>query len=218
MTLITELWQTSRWAQRVSKAPERVFDTIRFHLIDAPGLGACTTGLLKPRIAIDRTLWWKLRDDERRAVLHHEEAHRQRRDPFTLLVLKSCAALAIPKQAQKLVRLWQAAAEAECDRHAADATGSSDSVASALLVIARYQRETPLVRLPLRASAGGSELEGRVRTLLADISPQRPANLACDALAVALMGFALSIVVCLGAGDLIHHGAETVLGLVVDHH
>lgn len=218
MALVTGVWQTSRWARRVSSAPEEVLDTIRFHLIDAPGLGACTTGLFKPRIAVDRTLWRKLSDDERRAVLHHEEAHRQRRDPLTLFVLKLCAALTIPSHAMKLVRLWQTAAETECDRHAARVTRSSDSVASALLVIAHYHREAPHVSLPIRASAAGSELEGRVRTLLADIPSPRPANLACDALAVALIGFAASIVVCLGAGDLIHHGAETVLGLLVDHH
>jgi Zn-dependent protease with chaperone function len=218
VALVMDAWQTSRWARRVSNAPERVFDSIRFHLIDAPGLGACTTGLLRPRIAVDRALWRKLSNDERRAVLHHEEAHRRRRDPLTLFVLELCAALAIPTQVMKLVRLWQADAETECDRHAADVTCSSDSVASALLVIAHYHQQTPLVRLPIRASAAGSELEGRVRTLLADIPSSRPANLACDALAVALIGFAASIVFCLGASDLIHHGAETVLGLLVDHH
>jgi Zn-dependent protease with chaperone function len=216
--IVANVWQTSRWAWQISKAPERVFDTIHFHLIDAPGLGACTTGLLRPRIAVDRTLWRKLSNDQRRAVLRHEAAHRQRRDPLTLFVLQICAALAIPTQAVKLIRRWQMDTETECDRHAADVMGSPDPVVSALLVIARHHRETRLITLPIGASAAGSELEGRVRTLLADTPSPRSANLACDALAVMLSGVAASTVVSLVAGDLIHHAAETALGLFVDHH
>jgi Zn-dependent protease with chaperone function len=215
--IVANVWQTSRWARQISKAPKRVLDNIPFHLIDAPGLGACTTGLLKPRIAVDRGLWGKLRDDERRAVLLHEEAHRQRRDPLTFFVLKLCAALAIP-QAAKLIRHWQVDTEMECDRHAASVMGSPDSVASALLVIAQHHRDTRLITLPMGASAAGSAFEARVRTLLAGNPSPRSANLACDALAVVLFGCAASIVVSVAAGDLIHHAAETVLGLFVAHH
>lgn len=216
--LATNVWRTERWAWRVSKAPERVYDAIRFHLIDAPGLGACTTGVLRPRIAVDKTLWTRLKDDERRAVLHHEDAHRQRRDPLTLFVLEACSALAVVPQMAKLVRLWQVDTETECDRHAADVTRSADSVASALLTIERYHGETPLVRLPIGASAAGTELEGRVRTLLADEPSPRRANLASDVLAVGLIGLAVAVAFTLSGGELIHHGAETVLGVFVHHH
>jgi Zn-dependent protease with chaperone function len=216
--LARNVWQTKRWIRRVSKTPHRVFDDIRFHVIDAPGLGACTTGFLSPRIAVDDTLWRRLSADERRAVLHHEEAHRQRRDPLTLLVLEICSAL-VPTRAKKLVQLWQKDAETECDRHAAEVTRSADSVAAALLAIARYQRETPRVGLPLGASAAGSELEGRVRVLLADnATPGRAANLGCDFFRVTLIGSAISVVVTLTTDDWVHHAAETLLGLFVGHH
>ncbi|HEY8944144.1 MAG TPA: M56 family metallopeptidase [Polyangiaceae bacterium] len=216
--LVTNVWVTERWAWRVSKAPERVFDTIRFHLVDAPGLGACTTGLFRQRIAIDETLWHRLNDDERGAVLHHEDAHRQRRDPLTLLVLRACSAFSVLPRTAKLVRLWQMDTETECDRHAADATRSADSVAAALLSIERYHREMPLVSPPIGANAGGSELEERVRALLADNPCPQRANLASDVFGVALIGFVVAVATMLVAGDLIHHGAETALGLFLHHH
>jgi Zn-dependent protease with chaperone function len=214
--LCTSAWQTSRWAYRLSKQPTQALGNVSFRLVDAPGLGACTTGLLRPLIAVDRGLWSALNEEERQAVLHHEDAHRQRLDPLTLFVLKACASLAAMPGADAVLRHWQAKVEEECDRHAAEVIGSPECVASALLAIERYRRTQPLGPLLLQASAGGGSLEMRVRTLLAD-SPSRRANLASDCLSVSLAGIALAIFLALVSGDLVHHGAETLLGLFVHH-
>src|SRR5687768_3119703 len=87
--LLGSLWQTQRWARGIARLPERTFDAVRFRLIDAPGFGAGTVGLFRPLIVVDRGLWRALNDDERRAVLNHEDAHRKRLDPLSLFVLRA---------------------------------------------------------------------------------------------------------------------------------
>jgi Zn-dependent protease with chaperone function len=216
--LLSSLWQTERWARRVARAPVQVLDTVRFRLIDAPGLGAFTTGLFRPLIAVDTGLWCQLSDEERRAVLHHEEAHRMRLDPLTFSVLKACSALTVVPGTAELLRKWQAKAEDECDRHAAQNVAAPEPVASALLALERYHRGQAQQALPLRTSAGGAALEGRVRSLLAGKPWSKRSNLANDVLAVLLAGFAVAALFTLVTGDLVHHGAETALGFFVDHH
>lgn len=216
--LMAGLWQTQRWVRHISGLREQVFDSVRFRLIDAPGFGAGTVGLFRPLIAVDRGLWRKLDADERRAVLNHEDAHRKRRDPLSLLVLGAGAALTIAPASGKLLDSWRATAESECDRYAAQVTKSPDSVASALIALERYHREQPTSACALAANAGGGQLEGRVRTLLSDDLSARPANLGSDVLAVFLLGLVVVSVSSLLAGDAIHHAAETALGIFVHHH
>ncbi len=217
--LLSSLWQTERWARRVERAPLHALDSVRFRLIDAPGLGAFTTGLFRPLIAIDAGLWRRLTEEERRAVLHHEDAHRTRLDPLTLFVLKVCATLGVVPGAAELLRKWQAKAEDECDRHAAQTVAAPEAVAAALLALERYHRGQAHQALPLRASAGeGAALEKRVRTLLASEASPTRSNLANDVLAVLLVGFAVAALFTLITGDMVHHGAETALGFFVHDH
>jgi Zn-dependent protease with chaperone function len=216
--LLSSLWQTERWTRRAERAPVQVLDEVRFRLIDAPGLGAFTTGLFRPLIAIDVDLWCRLNEEERRAVLHHENAHRVRLDPLTVFVLRICATLAVLPDAAGLLRKWQAKAEDECDRHAAQTVAAPEAVASALLALERYHRGHVQQAVPLRSSAGGSALEDRVRNLLASEPFSKRSNLANDVLAVLLVGFAVAALFTLVTGDSIHHGAETVLGFFIHHH
>lgn len=215
--LLLSVWQTERWVRRISRLPAERSGSVCFRLIDAPGFGAGTVGLLRPLIAVDRGLWLGLTADERRAVLHHEDAHRKRLDPLSLFVLGAGSVLAMARRNVKLLDAWQATAEAECDRHAAHVTQSPDSVASALLALERYHREQPRLALPLAAHAGGAQLEGRVRALLAEDVSARPANLRSDVRTSLLMGLLVAVFGSLLAGDAIHHAAETALGVLVHH-
>jgi Zn-dependent protease with chaperone function len=212
------LWRTQRWSSRISRLPEQTFDSVRFRLIDAPGLGAATVGLFVPRIVVDSRLWHRLDDDERRALLHHEDAHRRRLDPLTLFVLEVCAALAVVPGSARLLARWRESVEKECDRHSAGVLASPESVASALLSLEAYHRDEARVTLPLGASAGGAELEVRVRSLLADEFSPRPVNLESDAPRVAFVGGVVAFAFIFIAGDWIHHATETALGLFVHHH
>lgn len=215
--LLVDAWRTAGWASRLREAPAHVLDSVPFRLVDAPGLGAFTTGLLRPIVAIDAGLWSTLQPEERLAVLHHEDAHRTRLDPLTLFVLRACASLTLLPGAAALVRAWQVRAEEECDRHATDAIGSAESVASALLALERHHRGRPHHAPPLGAGAGGGAFEARVRALLDAERPPRQANLGSDVLAVSLVGFAVATVFMLATGELVHHGAETILGLFAAH-
>ncbi|HEU5075017.1 MAG TPA: M56 family metallopeptidase [Polyangiaceae bacterium] len=216
-SLLARCWHTWLWVRRFTSSPVHRLENVAFRLIDAPGLGACTTGIIRPIIAIDRQLWSRLNEEERRAVLHHEDAHCRRLDPLSSLLLEACAALAVPTHAVELLRRWRAAAEAECDRHAAARVGSPESVASALLSLESYHRSQPACSVPLSVGAGGSALEARVRTLLDADRGAQPANLVSDTLAVALGGLAVVVAVTLVGGDVVHHAGETVLGLFVSH-
>lgn len=216
--LLTSWRQTQCWVRGLMSAPVQTLESVAFRLVDAPGIGACTTGLVRPVIAIDQQLWSTLDEDERRAVVHHEDAHRRRRDPLSLLLLQACAALAVPTRAAELLLQWRAGAEAECDSHAAARIGSPESVASALLALESYHHGQPRCTVPLSVGAGSSALEVRVHRLLDADRPSRPANLVSDALAVALAGLAAVLVVTLIGGEAVHHGAETLLGLFVHHH
>jgi Zn-dependent protease with chaperone function len=212
------LWRTQRWSRRISRLPEQTFDSVRFRVIDAPGLGAATVGFFAPRIVVDSRLWHRLDSDERRALLHHEDAHRRRLDPLTLFVLKVCAALAVVPGSARLLARWRESVERECDRHSAGVLASPESVASALLSLEAYHRDEAHVALPLGASASDAELEGRVRSLLADDFSPRPAKLESDAARIAFVGAVVAFAFMFLAGDWIHHGTETALGLFVHHH
>ena len=215
--LIGGWWQTRAWVRHLANVPVQVLDGVRFCLIDAPGLGACTTGLLRPLVAVDRGLWRALDDEQRRAVLHHEEAHRRRLDPLSMFLLRACAAVSLFSNTAPPLRRWHARVEAECDRYAAEIVGSPESVASALLALECYHRAQPHSTMPVGIGAGGAALEVRVRALLdVDCAPP-PSNLVSDAFAMTLVGVAVVLAVTLFGGDLVHHGAETVLGLFVSH-
>jgi Zn-dependent protease with chaperone function len=216
--LFAEWRETLRWGERIARAPELTLDGVKFRLVESLGVGACTIGLFDPKVAVDASVWRALNDEERRAVLHHEDAHRARRDPLTLLVLEACARFISLSGVVNLLNAWRAGAEHECDRHAAEVVGSPESIASALLTLERYYRSRPEASLALQARASGASLAARVRVLLSDDLRRERPSLGCDVLAVSLGGLVFAFAFTIFAGDLVHHAAETALGLLVHHH
>jgi Zn-dependent protease with chaperone function len=216
--LLLDLWRTERWSTLLATAPVNVCDGVRFRLIDAPALGACTTGLFRPLIAIDQGLWRTLGEDERRAVLHHEDAHCQRLDPLTLVILRACAALCLVPVSDRLLGLWHGSAEKECDRYAAARLGMPDAVAAALLKLERHRQLGHVPALSTGVAAPGSDLAQRVRTLLEPGFSHARVNLANDVLASTLVGFSLTALLTLIGGEALHHATETLLGLFVGGH
>ena len=57
-------------------------------LTDAPLGPAFTWGFWRPQVVIADTLWQRLADPEREAVLWHEMSHRRRRDPAQQAILE----------------------------------------------------------------------------------------------------------------------------------
>jgi Zn-dependent protease with chaperone function len=216
--LLLDLWRTERWSWILATAPVNVCDGVRFRLIDAPALGACTTGLFRPLIAVDQGLWRTLAEDERRAVLHHENAHRQRLDPLTLVVLQACAALCLVPVSARLLGLWQGSSETECDRYAAARLGAPDAVAAALLKLEQHRQLGQVPSLAAGVAAAGGDLEQRVRTLLEPGFSHARVSLANDVIAATLVGISLTALLTVFGGEALHHSTETVLGLVVGAH
>jgi TonB family protein len=88
-------------------------------------------GLVRPRILLSRRLVNALQEDELRAILLHENAHRQRRDPLRLTMQRLCAApFFFYPLLRPVVRHLRETAELACD----------DSVRGAGVALRTYAR------------------------------------------------------------------------------
>jgi Zn-dependent protease with chaperone function len=212
--LVLDILHTRAWSKRIARTAPRTVDGVRFHLVDAPELGACTTGLLQPLIAVDRRLWRTLDRAQRRAVLHHENGHKARLDPLTLVALRACAAICLVPEGNPLLKCWQARAEAECDRHAASTIADPEPVASALLELERFRWPAPP---GAHAAAGGGDLAARVRALLDPEWRGARANLRNDFVQAFAIVLVATVAVVLPSGEQLHHAAETLLGGLFGH-
>ncbi|WP_373045729.1 M56 family metallopeptidase [Vulgatibacter sp.] len=167
----------------------------------APGL-CHAAGILRRRIFLSASLAGRLDPGALEGALAHERAHLRRRDPLSRLLLAGAGLFALPFVARTLARAHRDAAEEACDLHAAAEVGDGALVASALVQVAKLQRDVQHLALAF----GGSALERRVRALL-DVPPRTrtPLSLALGC-SVLLAGAA----VALAFDDAIHHAVETL--------
>jgi len=133
-------------------------------LADLPHPAALLVGWWRPSLVVDRRLWVALSASEREAMLAHEQAHLDRRDPLMLFVLRVLTVVAPPAASRALVRAWLDRAEARADQLAVQAVGDPLLLAEALLRCARLGARAP--ELAIAWSAG--QLERRVHAILAD--------------------------------------------------
>lgn len=108
----------------------------------------------------------------RQAVLAHELAHLQRRDPTWRLLTRAAACLGWLQPLNRLaLRRLDALMEADCDRRAAQRTGRPEALAEGLLRCAERLRGTPSRPPAIRPAIamlgdGGPALLARLRLLL----------------------------------------------------
>ncbi|MGQ0669768.1 MAG: M48 family metalloprotease [Actinomycetota bacterium] len=126
---------------------------------------AYSVGGFRGQVVITRGLLEALDDDERRAVLLHEEGHLRSRHHACLAVARAArAALApLPPVRPAIERLEQAIEEA-ADEYAAAKLGSAATVASGLSKAALAELRSPVGALSI---ASGHDVPARVRRLLA---------------------------------------------------
>jgi beta-lactamase regulating signal transducer with metallopeptidase domain len=134
----------------------------------APALATpITLGILRPEICIPPRAETGLLRDELEALLAHELAHAQRRDP---LLLSLCRAVEVLLFFQPLVRFARSRlldeAEILCDERAARWTGDPASLASCLAEVATWVVAGSRGAPALSMAARGSRLALRVRGLL----------------------------------------------------
>lgn len=139
-------------------------------------------------IFVSTGAWDALDPQERRSMIEHERAHIAHRDVLRRFVLDLISLGAGPWMA--LRARWDAVTERLCDARAAAETGDQESVASALVKLARLQRSTTTGMLGFTPNR--DSLSPRIQSLLdelpiGDRTGRRAAVIACGMSLVLVM-------------------------------
>lgn len=125
---------------------------------------ACTVGLLRPRVVIDRQLAEILDESELQAVLEHEQAHARHRDPLRIWLAQIVTDLQWPLPAAGARwRAWRRELEVRRDEDALARGVHGADLASAILKVARLSHECTAEGAAL---VQGPDLEARIARLL----------------------------------------------------
>lgn len=205
---------SARQIRAVRRLPTRRVDDVDFRLTDGDSRTAVTMGAWSPIIVVDRLLWDGLSDEERRAMLHHEHAHVERRDGLTVLLLRLAAALYPVPLGSQFIAGWRSAVERACDRHAAAVIGDASVVAGALVAVEKSRRgDTATGALSALGIVSGGELESRVMALLDEPESHNASALGNDVLTVGLVALGAGALTAVWPGGSCHHTVETLLGV-----
>lgn len=139
-----------------------------FVSLDAATPAAFTLGWLRPTIFISTGMQAACSAQDLDCILLHESAHRQRRDNLRLLFARLLTAPLPRRWSARILDDLRLSCEKACDERAAAAT-SRDSVAAALLHVAKIQQQLPP---PASLAFVGGSTEQRIVALLA--KPQAP--------------------------------------------
>ncbi len=168
---------------------------------------AFVLGLFRPSLYITQGLLSGPHSAHAKAVIAHEQAHMQRRDPLRRFVAELALCCHLPKISTWLGGQHSRSQERAADALAGHAIGNREAVASALVALAKAHLHAPV---PQSATAfSGSEVSERVLLLLAPPgSRDWPSVTALTVLAT----FALAMSAL--QADAIHHQIEHGLGLL----
>ncbi len=175
---------------------------------------ACfTVGLHKGFVIVSRGMVELLSDQQRKALIAHETAHVRRRDNLRHLVLELCATLsALAPIGFLYAYRWRAAAEAACDRAAAQVS-SPETVAETLQLVEQatggHRPEWPEGLNPVYY--GGVSPTRRVARLTTPTSPQVAPPLKVVLAAEAIVLFAVTLLARRPLLDSLFCAGETVL-------
>jgi len=165
---------------------------------------AFVTGLLRPKLFVTRGLLHGS-PAHVRIIRAHEEAHASRRDLLWRFTAAIGCAFHLPIIGDRILRALGVAQEMAADLVAADRVGSRTAVAEALVFAARQSMSMPAATLGF----GATEIEARVRALLAD---EDGADAPGFPLLLATLAAIVSVVAL--SPDLVHHGVELLLGVL----
>ena len=195
----------SRRAARELGLVTRVEHAQGIRVVDDPEPHAFVLGYVSPRVFVTRALL-EGAPDELAAVVAHERAHGQRRDPLRRLVARSCMPFHLPWIGRILDRRLALAQEMAADEAAAGEVGDGARVAQAILHVARRR-----ARIPQGAAAlGGSDVAARVTLLLDDRERYDVPSARAVGVATVLL------LVCAAAlAEPLHHSLEHLLGALM---
>ncbi len=136
-----------------------------------PATGACTIGLLRPRVVVVESLASLLDESELGAVLEHERAHVRHRDPLRILLTQFVADLQWPvPSAGTLLSAWRHALELARDEEARARGVDGADLASAIVKAARFAVGR---RATAAALVDAPQLADRVARLLQPVPTSR---------------------------------------------
>lgn len=146
LAVVIGVWEYFLAAWRIRRLPQYAATDVV--VLRVPGWTAFTFGLLHPRIYLSEAVW---NSPHCAAILAHERAHAQRRDPLRRLVAHSVRRLLwyLPVW-ERLGQQMEFEAERICDARACDAV-SRPRYASALLAFAEQAQS---MALPPRLAPG----------------------------------------------------------------
>lgn len=165
-------------------------------------------GFRSPRIFVASSLWDKISEEEREAMLAHEHGHIENGDIWRSTALSFFALFGAPILALQFKRLWADATERLCDRMAADHSGDSTTIASALVNMVRAPQTLHGLSFPPTPGA----VESRVIAVLTQEGTGHSLASKLSHVSVALIGIAAITSALLA--DPLHHALETLFGLV----
>lgn len=167
------------------------------------------TGLVRGEIWVSSALIEALSEDELDAVLMHERAHLERRDPLRRAVAAALSFPLWPSVRRSILSELAVASEQDCDEAAGRNLGDRLRVAEAILAVERLAGATVQSTPPGLPAFGGCAVSRRIASLL-EAEPAAPAlRAACWA------AFILTATAVVLAANPLHHATEHWLRLLL---
>jgi hypothetical protein len=164
------------WVRAVARA-------IRALLTVPAHLPAATLGILRPRVAIDRTFARVVEPQVLDAVLRHESAHARHRDPLRIWVAQLVTDMQWPSPGAALrLATWTHVLEIARDEEAREEGADGADLAAAILTAERLCHGRPAWAPVAPLTGRGELLRERIERLLAplpgeDAPPRSPRSL-----------------------------------------
>lgn len=162
---ITRTWRSARLVrQLIRTAPSSGEDGVRIVESSHP-IAAATA--VDSEVIVSSSLVEALPSSLLHAVVEHERAHVNRRDPWRRMCAMLFSAGHMPAVRERLLADLELACEQASDETAAAAIGDRVQMAQALLAVARLLTQAPAPTSPITVAFGGSSISARVDALLA---------------------------------------------------
>ena len=162
---VVRTWRSARLVrQLVLTAPPGNDEGVRLVSSERPIAAATAVG---SDVIVSTSLVDALSPDLLSAVVAHERAHVQRRDPWRRMCAMLFSAGHLPGARETLLSDLELACEQASDQTAAEQIGDRVRMAQALLAVARLLPGTPQSAAPVAVGFGGSSITTRVDALLA---------------------------------------------------